>query len=214
MPSWWSYPLLRRVVGFRGVALWALLCRGGCTRRAVGIVLRWTGAAHTRRRLVVLHGTACRSLTNVLRTHRVAVAIGAPLCGSNRRAANNHGCSNADCSEIDLHDWFPTFMLLKILQRAKCPTVPLHEEAVRLGPGPEATTEAPDWQGGGNPRRRTHSSLRRLRHLAHRMSPGLSPYPRMRESRIRCICCPCSLRTAGVYFLVGRIWSEQRGWLR
>src|SRR3954451_649962 len=140
--SWWSYPLLRRIVGFRGVALWALLCRRGRTRRAVGIVLRWTGAAHARRRLVVLHGAACRSLTNVLRTHRVAVAIGTPLCGSNRRAANNHGCSNADCSEIDLHNWLPAFMLLKILQRAKRPTVPLHEGAVRLGPGSGAATQA------------------------------------------------------------------------
>src|SRR3954467_10407518 len=139
--SWWSCPLLRRIVGFRGVALWALLCRRGRTRRAVGIILRWTGAAHTRRRLVVLHGAACRSLTNVLRTHRVAVAIGAPLRGSNRRATNNHGCSNANCSEIDLHSKLPTLMLLKILQRAKCPTVPLHEEAVRLSPGPGAATE-------------------------------------------------------------------------
>src|SRR5882757_7930483 len=120
-----SPTLLRRVVGFRRVALPALLCSGRCTRRAVGIVLRWARVVHTRRCLVVLHVAARRPLTNVLRIHRVAVAIGTPLCGSDRRAADNHGCSDADCSEIDLHNWLPTFMLLKILQRAKCPTVPL-----------------------------------------------------------------------------------------
>ena len=93
-----SPTLLRRVVGFRRVALRALLCSGRCTRRAVGIVLRWAGVVHTRRCLVVLHGAARRPLTNVLRTHRVAVAIGTPLCGSDRRAADSHDGSNADPS--------------------------------------------------------------------------------------------------------------------